>query len=131
MVIIASVAINGAIRLAETRYPEIPPTATPAITVRISASGSDIEKRKYALRTLARATTEPTERSIPPVRITSSIPILIIPIPETCLRRLKMFRSVKKASEADDEKIKRTTKIKAVLYFKITFVTRLARRLTK
>jgi hypothetical protein len=119
----ARVAMNGATFRAETRYPEIPPNATDAITVRISARGSDIETRKYAIRTLDRARIEPTERSIPPVRITNSIPILIIPMPETCLRRLKMFRSVKKASEIDEEMINRTVNIKAVLYFKRRFIT--------
>jgi hypothetical protein len=86
-------------------------------------NGSGIEKRKWALSTLARAIIEPTERSIPAVKITSSIPILTIPIPAICLSRLKMFLSVKNAFDAIEETTSRTTKMKIVLYFSKKWIT--------
>ena len=63
------------------------------------------------------ATIEPTDKSIPPERITISIPILIIPIPETCFKRLLKLTEVKNTSEISAENTTSKTKINMVLYF--------------
>lgn len=79
----ASVAMKGAMALPETRYPttEPPIMATRIAIIRAMASGRFNVER--ARTTLDRAKTDPTERSIPAVRITSSIPRLAIEAPET------------------------------------------------
>jgi hypothetical protein len=59
---------------------------------------------------------EPTERSIPAVRITKNIPRLIIPIPEICRNKLKIFLEVKKTSDTSEEMMRRIIKIRDVLY---------------
>ena len=72
---------------------------------------------KIAKVTANKATIEPTDKSIPPVRITISIPILIMPIPETCFNKFERFTDVKNTSEINAEKISSKTKINIVLYF--------------
>ena len=67
--------------------------------------------------TASNATKEPTDKSIPPVKITINIPMLIIPIPETCFNKLDRFIDVKNTSDIIAEKITSNTKMNIVLYF--------------
>jgi hypothetical protein len=50
---------------------------------------------KMAKATANNATIEPTDKSIPPVKITINIPILTIPIPDTCFNKLERLVSKK------------------------------------
>jgi hypothetical protein len=58
------------------------------------ASGKTTMFTKMAKATANNAT-EPTDKSIPPVKITINIPILTIPIPDTCFNKLERLVSVK------------------------------------
>ena len=47
-----------------------------------------------------RATVQPTDRSMPPVRMTMSIPMLMRPFVTTCREMLRRFREVKNVSRS-------------------------------
>ncbi|MBM2844505.1 MAG: hypothetical protein HW404_2342 [Anaerolineales bacterium] len=75
------------------------------------ASGSAIPSfDKPETMTAASATTEPTERSMPPVRITTSIPRLSKPLVTACRPRLLRLRWVKKTSDTVAVMTSRTRK---------------------
>lgn len=61
------------------------------------------------------ATTDPTDKSIPPVKITNSMPMLIIPTGADCLIKLDRLLAVKKAFDTEAETISMIRKIKIVL----------------
>ncbi|GAA3620600.1 hypothetical protein GCM10022397_02960 [Flavivirga jejuensis] len=81
------------------------------------AKGKTIMFTKIAKVTANKATIDPTDKSIPPVKITINIPILIIPIPDTCFNKLERFVEVKNTSEINAEKITSNIKMNIVLYF--------------
>ena len=85
------------------------------------ASGKIIRFIKIAKVTANKATMDPTDKSIPPVRITISIPILIIPIPDTCFNKFERFTDVKNTSEISAENRTNKRKINMVLYFTKNF----------
>ena len=58
----------------------------------------------------ARATTDPTERSMPPVRTTTSMPRLSSPLVTACRPRLLRLRWVKKTSDTVAVMTRRSTK---------------------
>jgi hypothetical protein len=66
--------------------------------------------------TLVMATMEPTARSMPPVRMTRSMPRLRIPMPETCLSKLAILLEVKNTSETMDDITIIIMHIRIVLY---------------
>jgi len=115
----ARVAINGAILCTDTRYPDILPTRSPHARDTIIARGSGIDRVNKAHNTPTMATIDPTERSMPPVSITSSIPILMIPTGVTCRIRLNKLAGVKNTSDTIAETASIIRKMKTVLYFTI------------
>jgi hypothetical protein len=116
MVINARVTTKGATFLMETKYPVPTPDNMQTNIVSSTARGKGKNCKKYPDSTQPRATTDPTERSIPPVNMTSSIPILTMAIPEFCLSRLEMFLKVRKEFEMMLETIMSSTKMTIVLY---------------
>ncbi|MMZ63950.1 hypothetical protein D1872_262400 [compost metagenome] len=84
MVIVASVAINGAIFpfviMRPLTIPMTPPSATPTMMDRI---GSKPDTIILATKALDKARIEPTDKSIPPVKITNVIPKAISALIET------------------------------------------------
>ena len=79
------------------------------------AAHSGMEVSSDAQTMLPRAATDPTERSIPPVRITSSIPIEITPVLATWRSTFSMLRLLKKLVEMKLATSTRTTKMAMVL----------------
>jgi hypothetical protein len=58
-----------------------------------------------------RATVQPTDRSMPPVRMTMSIPMLMRPFVTTCREILRRFLDVKNVSRSRELTRNRTAKI--------------------
>jgi hypothetical protein len=58
--------------------------------------GSPASANVHAVTTLPRASTDPTDRSMPPEMITAVIPSARMAKTETCWRTLNRFRTVKK-----------------------------------
>src|SRR3972149_2122155 len=87
IVIRASVTMNGVMRNFVTKMPAAPPVNTPNINPAPMPSGYAIMGEKSSFNTTvvttpANATTEPTERSIPAVRMTNVIPTAMIAVME-------------------------------------------------
>ena len=66
------------------------------------------------------AITEPTDRSIPPVKITNVIPTARIPLIETCLIILEILSAVKKLSDGNRKRINIKLKNQSTLAFQDT-----------
>ena len=99
IVIAASVVTkDGSFRNA-IRRPEQSPTVAPTSIVSPTAAPGIICCTHSAETTLPSAETEPTDRSIPRVRMTNSIPTAIRPVPETCRSTFMRFRSVRNTSD--------------------------------
>lgn len=105
MVIIASEVTNGDILLYETSSPVMEPSAMPKRTEmaipRINPPtlvNSQLVSDILNIM-LPTAATEPTDKSMPPVKITNSIPILTRNKGTFCLNKLETFWAVKKASD--------------------------------
>src|SRR5699024_5514487 len=97
-VIVAKVAINGAILPAVINKPLIAPKIAPKIHPSNKAMiESTPDTIKIATIALDNANVEPTDRSIPPVKITNVIPNAINPLIETCLSKLNKLDGSKNA----------------------------------
>ena len=102
--IVPSVAMNGGIFPTETSSPfAVPPTApTPAaITPAITAAHSGETGSAFIPRiesTPERASSEPTERSMPPAAMTNVMPSAIMPLYDTCRMMLTRFWTLRKLS---------------------------------
>ena len=73
--IVPSVMMNGTTRRPVTRTPFITPHAAPAaIAPAAATSGHDPPRSSWAMTTVLRAITDPTDRSIPPATITIVMP---------------------------------------------------------
>ena len=97
--IVARVTMNGCRSNRATSQPLSQPTATPMASATRIASEKCICACSPVASRPASASTEPTERSMPPVRITISIPRLRKPLVTICRETLTMLRWVRKASE--------------------------------
>ena len=85
-VIVISVAMKGCRRPFVTRMPLSVPNAVPMINARSIASPAGMPPLiKEAQKAVVSASTEPTDRSMPPVRMTHVIPNAIKPLIEDCL----------------------------------------------
>ena len=113
-VIIASVMTNAGRRRTATRKPETTPQAAPMASVRPSATGRGKDCTRIAEQTAPMAAMEPTERSIPRVRITKSIPIAMIPVPDIWRRRFVPFLTDRNASDWNDATAIRIRRITGV-----------------
>lgn len=91
------------------------PSPKPTVMVIKMATGKITILTKIAKTTASNATMEPTDKSMPPVRITINIPILIMPIPETCFNKLDRLIDVKKTSDIIEEKSTNSIKMNIVL----------------
>ena len=110
MVSIAKVATKGGILkrviINPLKNPRNEPVTNPAITApsrvkpmkRLKAGNSKPFLSKPAMIAPLRARIDPTDRSIPPVRITSVIPTERHVLTETCLKTSQKLSSVKKPS---------------------------------
>ena len=79
-------------------------------------------EQMYADAHAPSAITEPTERSIPPVRITNSIPSTTQIGPDCCSPMFRMFIAVRKVSDSSAQAITRATKIRYVLFWISVFL---------
>ncbi|MNI71175.1 hypothetical protein D3C73_1270340 [compost metagenome] len=93
IVMVASVAINGAILplviISPLTIPMSPPAKQPTTIAKI---GSHPDNIRLAVNALDSARIEPTDKSIPPVRITKVIPKAISALIATCLSRFRILR---------------------------------------
>ena len=103
---IPSVAINAGIRSFVTRIPLIAPATPPAAMPASIAigPGTFILTIKWTLTTPLNAITEPTERSIPPPRITIVIPMDAISSQAFCPTMLVMLSMLRKGADWDAKK---------------------------
>ena len=84
MVIVANVAMNGATRPKVTAKPLMVPKRIPTIAAaKIAATGLRPPTMKSAINALDKARMEPTDKSIPPVKMTKVIPKAIKALMET------------------------------------------------
>ncbi|EMI14165.1 hypothetical protein C883_3343 [Bacillus stratosphericus LAMA 585] len=98
IVIVASVAIKGAIFPFVIKSPLIIPRMAPMIHPTMMARiGSKPDTIKPAVRALDSARMAPTDKSIPPVKITNVMPKAMRALMEICLSKFKMFNGSKKA----------------------------------
>ncbi len=101
MVISASVAMNGVmltlVMSTPAAAPEKAPIPSPARRAagRATASGT-CQCSRAVVMTPVKATTDPTERSIPAVRITKVIPAAMMAMIDVWRETLRMFSGVKK-----------------------------------
>jgi len=99
-VIRASVTMNGVMRNFVTKMPAAPPVNTPNINPAPMPSGYAIMGERSSFNTTvvttpANATTEPTERSIPAVRMTNVIPTAMIAVMEVPWDEVHLYGVVK------------------------------------
>jgi hypothetical protein len=95
--IIEKVTKKGAAFPYDIRLPLIPPiTAMINNTMMTASTGKTSVFNNPAIRQELKATIEPTERSIPPVRITNSCPTANIVMTAFCLRIFIIFVRLKK-----------------------------------
>ena len=99
-VIIPRVEINGGIPQTDTKNPFTAPQAIP--TVRDTATATavlPVDASTPEASTPDNPRIEPTERSIPPVKITNVIPHPTIPATVICLKTLNRFVTLKKLGD--------------------------------
>ncbi len=109
--IVARVTMKDCSLKRAMKKPFTAPASTPtAMQIRIARDRGSPPLDMPETMTAASATTEPTERSIPPVRITTSIPRLSMPLVTACRPRLLRLRWVKKTSDTVAVKTRRRTK---------------------
>ncbi len=96
--------MNGAIPAHAMSVPLINPASAPTNTAPAIAgiTGSPRSDISFAPITPARAATEPTDRSMPAVMITSVIPIAMIAVTAVCAPTLNKLLEVRKSGEAKD-----------------------------
>jgi hypothetical protein len=108
----ASVAMNGgsrpAVIISPLASPAAAPTARPATIA--NPIGHPASANVHAVTTLPSASTDPTDRSMPPEMITEVIPRARMARMEICWRTLNRFRRVKKKGERIDSTITRRTR---------------------
>ena len=116
ILIIARVDMNGGILIRLViRIPfAIPHTAPARIPITIETGRFHPSTFKNTpVTTPLRAATEPTERSMPPVKITYDIPTDTIPMIDTCRNTLSTFLTVKKYGDnIDTSAVSRNNPIK-------------------
>ncbi len=95
----ASVTTNGASPNLATSVPLTSPKPTPDATPTSMASGMGIPATRPAVTMPEKATTDPTDRSMPPVRMTTSMPNASRPVVTICLSRLVRLAGVRNVSE--------------------------------
>src|SRR5690606_26870104 len=79
---------------------------------------------KLALTIPANATTEPTERSIPRVRMTNVMPMARMPLIEVCSRTLEILPAVRKYSLENERIVAKSRKAMNMPYSWITSLRR-------
>ncbi len=95
-VIVIRVAINGWSRPLVTRRPLIRPNPVPITSARSMARPTGIPfVIKLAQNAVVKASTEPTERSIPPVSMTQVMPNAINPLIDDCRSSDKKLLTVR------------------------------------
>src|SRR5471030_1206076 len=95
--IITSVAINACTLPLATITPVTAPTPAPTASAAATATSAFTSSPTTEAATAPeRASSEPTDKSIPDVRITSVIPTAIMALTEVCCRILNRLFSVKK-----------------------------------
>src|SRR5699024_4660262 len=98
IVIVANVAINGAMLPKVTKTPLNTPSKNPPNTPTIKATiGSRPLVIKIDVNALDKANIDPTDKSLPTVKITNVIPKAIKPLIDTCLNKLSKFDKSKNA----------------------------------
>src|SRR5690348_16323745 len=100
----ARVTMKGVIRNFVTKRPARRPETAPAPMPASAAAGKRIPSgsplfRQLVVTTPVNATSAPTERSIPPVRMTNVIPAAMIAVIDVCRVTLRMLSAVKKYGE--------------------------------
>ena len=112
MFIIASVTMNAGILTFVMKNPSIRPITVPIRTPARSAGTRpqpDLAIKAIDI-TPESATTDPTDRSMPPSRITYVMPNAIIPFVDICCRTFMIFLLVKNADVAKDKTTHNATK---------------------
>ena len=109
MLIIASVAMNGGSFATVTRNPLTMPHSAPVAMPRKTdgTSGTPALCESQPSIIIEKASTEPTERSMPPMRITSVIPMATIPPTVTWSRMFSQLRTWRKYREAKENRAQR------------------------
>ena len=111
-VIVPKVAINGGMPHCATKNPFARPQIAPMNNATSSASTMlSVVLKIPAPIAPANPTIEPTDRSIPPVKITNVIPQPTIPATVICLITLKKFVKLKKLLDKKDATIQIIAKI--------------------
>jgi len=96
-----SVAMNGGMRTTLTRRPVISPSAPPTARQTSSPSaGSAPPWTMLAVISVARARIDPTDRSMPRVRMTIIMPTEMMPLMADWRRMFSRLSAVRKRSEA-------------------------------
>ncbi len=113
-VINASVTMKGVMLYRVMRAPATAPDNAPAVSPTRTASGNEtvIGSCSFStsvVRMPASARSEPTDKSIPPVRITNVIPAAIIAVMETCKETLRRLSVVRKYGERNEKTRSSTT----------------------
>ena len=97
MLIVPSVTMNGGRPPQLISAPLARPQAVPAASASVNATGSGCPPWSAVPRTTpASATIDPTERSMPPDRITNVIPTATIALMLVCSTTLTRFETVRK-----------------------------------
>ena len=110
----ASVVTKGGSFRKAISTPETRPQAAPPRSVAAIDRPGPYSAISIADSTLPSAATEPTERSMPRVRMTKSMPIAIRLVPEIWRSTLMMLRSVRKTSDIDAATITSATRMATV-----------------
>ena len=98
----ARVTTNGG-RPSWTKYPLTRPETSPSIsTAGMTTAVGRPSPKNVTMITDTRATSDPTERSIPAVAMTKVMPIAMTRIGAACRATLRKLSHVKKCSEASD-----------------------------
>src|SRR5882672_6508661 len=105
------VAMNGARRAYPTNTPLNKPSKAPTTSAAIIASaGGHSATENPAASAPLKASTDPTERSIPPARITVVIPKASRALTEICRRTLIRFVVARKVGDSSDSATTRATR---------------------
>ena len=102
--IVARVATKGCTRPYVESSPLISPTRPPSSSPASSAAEKGTPWLRYsqAVNIMVRAITAATDRSMPPIRITTAAPAAMIPTSDTCVTMLLRFRVVRKNGDRND-----------------------------